>query len=119
MQYRSKFPHLKLILLSNFESESFKAVKEKNKAVFEQFDDLVISGDIKLIKPDPAIFQHVLDKHKLEASKCLYFDDAPENIDAAVEMGIKGGQWTNWKEVREKLFKMGVPFILGNEVQNI
>lgn len=119
VQYRAKFPHLKLILLSNFETESFLAVKQKHKDVFDQFDDLIISGDIKLIKPDPAIFQHVLDKHKLEASKCLYFDDAPENIEAAQEMGIKGVQFTTLKDVREKLFQMGVPFILGEDPQNI
>jgi HAD superfamily hydrolase (TIGR01549 family) len=120
VEYRKIYRHLKIILVSNFESESFKAVREKNRRVFDLFDGLEISGDLHLLKPHPTIFQYVLDKYKLRPECCLYFDDAPENIAAAVAMGIKGIQWTNLRDVNMKLLSMGLPACLAMpEIVNV
>jgi len=52
------------------------------------FDDIFISGEIKLAKPDPKIFQHVIAALDADPSTLVFVDDFIENIEAAREAGI-------------------------------
>ena len=52
------------------------------------FDHIFISAELELAKPDPAIYQHVIDKLGQDPSELLFVDDFIENIDAAREAGI-------------------------------
>ena len=54
------------------------------------FDGMVISGAIGIVKPDPAIYRHILDKFDLRAEECVFIDDSEKNIAGAEAMGIKG-----------------------------
>ena len=56
----------------------------------EYFDDTLISADVKLIKPDHAIYHLMLEKFNLKGEECVFIDDLPTNIDAAVDCGING-----------------------------
>ena len=56
----------------------------------ELFETVYYSHDLKLRKPDPQIFQLVLDKEKLIPSETLFVDDMEENVEAAVALGIVG-----------------------------
>ena len=53
-------------------------------------DFLYLSQDLGLRKPDPDIYQYVLESEEFEAQDAVFFDDIRENVDAAVELGIKG-----------------------------
>ena len=61
--------------------------------VFSYFDDLVISADIGVSKPDPRIYQVVLDRNNLSASSCLFIDDLAVNIAGGEAVGIAGYQY--------------------------
>lgn len=52
------------------------------------FDEVVISEDVGLRKPDPAIYQLMLDRLDVPASACVFVDDLPKNVDAARDLGI-------------------------------
>lgn len=52
------------------------------------FDEVVLSAEHGLRKPDPAIFQLVLDKLGVPAHRCLLVDDSEENLAAAAGLGI-------------------------------
>ncbi len=54
------------------------------------FDGLVFSGPLGLVKPDPAIFAHLLDRYDLCAEECLFVDDLPTNIAGAASVDIAG-----------------------------
>lgn len=56
----------------------------------EIFDAVVISSEVGLRKPDPAIFQHALEAIALPAAQCAFIDDIEHNIRAAEELGITG-----------------------------
>ena len=56
----------------------------------EYFDDTLISADVKLIKPDHAIYHLMLEKFGLKGEECVFIDDLPTNIEAAVDCGING-----------------------------
>jgi len=73
--------------LSNWSAETFPYARRKH-AFFDLLDDMVISGEVRHIKPDPAIFQILLDKIKRRAEECLFIDDALTNIHQAQKMGF-------------------------------
>ncbi|MEV3874674.1 HAD-IA family hydrolase [Streptomyces sp. NPDC049906] len=52
------------------------------------FDEVVLSADHGLRKPDPAVLRLVLDKLGVPAERCLLVDDSEENLAAAHRMGI-------------------------------
>ncbi|MFE4666252.1 HAD-IA family hydrolase [Streptomyces sp. NPDC056716] len=52
------------------------------------FDEVVLSAEHGLRKPDPAIFRLVLDKLGVPAEQCLFVDDSEENLAAAHKLGI-------------------------------
>jgi HAD superfamily hydrolase (TIGR01509 family) len=57
-------------------------------AFFDLFDDMIISGYVNLIKPDPAIFRLLLRKVGKPARECLLIDDSERNIAAANDLGF-------------------------------
>ena len=73
--------------LSNWSAETFPMVREKH-TYFDLFDDIIISGEVKMIKPDPQIFRFMLTKFKLEAQARLFIDDSMANIKTANELGF-------------------------------
>lgn len=52
------------------------------------FDTLVISGEVGLRKPDPAIFRLAMDRLGLPAGQCAFVDDLEHNVRAAAELGM-------------------------------
>jgi putative hydrolase of the HAD superfamily len=57
--------------------------------IFSQFDGLVFSGPLHLVKPDPRIFRYLLERYGLVAEECLFIDDSEKNTAAAEVLGIK------------------------------
>lgn len=54
----------------------------------EYMDGGVFSCDVKLIKPDPAIYQVICDKYNLVPGECIFIDDNAANIASANEFGL-------------------------------
>lgn len=74
--------------LSNWPADKFALVRERYP-FFAWFDDMVISGEVKLIKPDPAIFELLLARIGRPAGECLIIDDSRENIRVAAALGFQ------------------------------
>jgi HAD superfamily hydrolase (TIGR01509 family) len=64
----------------------------------EMFDVVVISGEVGMRKPEPGIFRHTLALIGLEPAECVFVDDLPHNIAAAVEVGMVGVLHTSYAE---------------------
>ncbi|GAA2243957.1 hypothetical protein GCM10010430_27110 [Kitasatospora cystarginea] len=56
--------------------------------LYGTFDEVVLSGEHGVRKPDPAIFRLTLDKLGVPAEECLFVDDSQENLAAAYKLGI-------------------------------
>ena len=74
--------------LSNWSAETFPYARQKYD-FFELLDDMVISGHVGHIKPDPEIFHILLEKIGRPAQECLFIDDSPTNISQAQQMGFQ------------------------------
>jgi 2-haloacid dehalogenase len=74
--------------LSNWPAEKFALVRPQYP-FFAWFDDLVISGEVRMLKPDKAIFNLLLQRAGRPAGECLFIDDHASNIRAARELGFQ------------------------------
>ena len=77
------------MLLTNFPSHVHDFMKT-DWIVDGAFDHMIASCDVKLIKPDPAIYTLALDRLELEAEECVFIDDREVNVNAARKLGING-----------------------------
>ena len=82
----------KLILLSNTNNIHINWVQE-NINFFEDFkacfDAFYLSQEINYRKPDPKIYEFVMEQHDLNPEETLFIDDTRENTDAAAQLGIR------------------------------
>lgn len=60
------------------------------RGVIPLFDDAVVSGDVGLAKPDPAIYRLAATRLDVEPSACFFIDDMARNIDGARQAGMVG-----------------------------
>ena len=74
--------------LSNWPAEKF-ALVHPQYPFFAWFDDLVISGEVGMLKPDKAIFNLLLERAGRPASECLFIDDHASNIRTARDLGFQ------------------------------
>lgn len=85
----------KIYGLSNWDTASFKLLRQKHADAFDLFDGIIISADVKANKPHTTIYQILLDRYQLEAKQCWFIDDQRVNIDAARTVGINAIQHTS------------------------
>lgn len=79
----------KLYVLSNYGDAPFAVVDGKYD-FFRLFDGKVISSRIRMIKPMPDIYAHLTEKFGLDPARTMFIDDAPGNIEGALEAGWQG-----------------------------
>lgn len=91
----------KTALLSNSNS----AYLRKELATYELeplFDEITISSEVKLIKPEVAIFEHILGKLSLDASECIFTDDNQRHINGAAQAHIRGILFTGTADFKRQ-----------------
>ena len=70
---------------------------------WREFDAKVISAEVKLIKPDPAIYEYLLNKNGLTNSNCIFIDDSLVNVKTAESLGIKSIHFHSAAQARDEL----------------
>lgn len=97
------------IAFSNWDALSFDLFYKSNKKYFKYFDEILISANIDLIKPDKKSFQYLINMFKLDPSECILIDDQKINLEGAKKCGIKTLLLENmdYKDLRLKLQILG------------
>ncbi|HEY9086899.1 MAG TPA: HAD family phosphatase [Anaerolineaceae bacterium] len=95
--------------LSNWPAEKFRLVRP-GYPFFEWFNDIVVSGEEKLVKPDRAIYEVLLRRVGRPASECIFIDDAEHNIAAARDMGFQTIHFRSAEQLKEELSRRGIQF---------
>ena len=93
--------------LSNYSAEKFRLDRQRFD-FFNLFDDMVISGEVGLLKPEPAIFHLLLGKIGYAPQKCVFIDDIPANVAGAREVGITGIQFRSPEQLEADLQALGI-----------
>jgi 2-haloacid dehalogenase len=74
--------------LSNWSVEKYELVRPKYE-FFSWFDTILVSGEVKLIKPDPRIYAVLLERIGRKPEECVFVDDSQVNITTADQLGFK------------------------------
>ncbi len=93
--------------LSNWPAEKFAIVREMYP-FFAWFDNVVVSGEVKLIKPDREIFELLLERVGRPAQECVFIDDHEKNVAAARDLGFQAIHFRSPEQLAEELHGMGV-----------
>jgi 2-haloacid dehalogenase len=96
-----------LYALSNWSAETFDYALRRFEFL-QWFDGIVISGTLKLTKPDPGIYRHLLETHRLKPEETVFIDDAAHNVAGATAVGIHAVQYTDPPALRKSLVQLGL-----------
>jgi putative hydrolase of the HAD superfamily len=91
-----------LYLLSNMPVSTFEYLVQKHR-FFGHFKHLVISGAILMVKPEPAIYKHLVEKTGIAPAESVFIDDLLKNVIAARECGFHAIQFTDPDDCRAQL----------------
>jgi len=97
----------KLTVLSNHSREWSEFMREEFD-FFNYFDQIIISCDVGLRKPDPRIYQLTVKRLESKPEECLFIDDKKRNTDSAQKAGIKTIVLEDVFRLREELFHLGI-----------
>lgn len=92
-----------LFCLTNWSHETFPIVKEVHTRLFGMFEGIVVSGEEKMVKPNPEIYQHLLNRYSLQASESIFIDDRQVNVDGANHVGIHGILFKGAQDLKQQL----------------
>lgn len=96
-----------LYALSNWSAETFARVRHTYE-FFDWFEAIVVSGEVRLLKPDPRIFQVFLERVGRRAGECLLVDDTEANTDAAARMGFQTIHYESPGQLESELIRRGL-----------
>lgn len=96
-----------LLALSNWGRDTF-AVAEPHLPFLRHFDGLVISGREGVVKPDPAIFELLCDRHDVDAPSAVFIDDSAANIATAESLGFRTVHFVDPSQCRRDLIGLGL-----------
>jgi 2-haloacid dehalogenase len=96
-----------LFAITNFSGEFWPRFADHYPLV-RRFRDVVVSGDEKLMKPDPAIYQLALRRFGLAPGDALFIDDRIENVEAAETNGFAGHHFTGAAKLEATLMRAGL-----------
>jgi 2-haloacid dehalogenase len=96
-----------LYALSNWSAETFPRALARFPFL-HWFRGTVISGALRIAKPDAAIYRHLLDTYQLRAEDAVFIDDAPRNVAAAEALGMHAVRFTDPPTLRAALVDLGL-----------
>lgn len=93
--------------LSNWSAETFERVRH-NFPFLDLLETIVLSGEARVNKPDPRIFQVLLDRTGRQAGDCLLIDDSPANVAAAAVLGFQTVRFESPQQLKDALVRRGL-----------
>lgn len=94
----------KIYLLSNYGKTSFEAAVNHGRLSFlPLIDGKMISYEVKIVKPEPGIYEALIKKYNLLPQECVFLDDRSDNVEAAVKMGFQGIVVEGYEQASETL----------------
>ena len=105
LEINSKYP---TYIFSNTDEMHFPYLM-KNYDFLKQFSDrLMLSYELKALKPDPQIYIDALKLYNLNPAECLFIDDKAENIEAAISYGMQGIVHKDYQTTKKQMINMGL-----------
>jgi 2-haloacid dehalogenase len=99
-----------LFALTNWSADLFPVALERFDFL-DLFEDIIVSGEEGVAKPDPEIFEVLEERvsHRAGLDDCIFIDDSAVNVQAASETGLDAVHFTGPEHLREDLIARGLP----------
>jgi HAD superfamily hydrolase (TIGR01509 family) len=97
-----------IAILSNSDSR-FEVLAEEH-AWYDIFDSVFYSHKLHLVKPDRRIYLSAADTLMVQPGECLFIDNNPDFVHAAIKAGMQGIHFTSCLELVNELKKKGIVF---------
>lgn len=97
----------RLYALTNWSDESFPVALQRFNFL-SWFDDILVSGREKLIKPDPAIYELLVSRNRINKPGAIFIDDNPANVEGARSTGIDAIHFTSPVHLPAQLAEFGI-----------
>ncbi|WP_336057759.1 HAD family hydrolase [Nitratireductor sp. CH_MIT9313-5] len=94
-------------MLTNFAADTFSRAQEMYPFLTKS-RGVTVSGEIKLIKPDTAIYDHHAKSFGLDPASTLFIDDSAANVEGARAAGWQAVQFTGAEKLRQDLRAAGI-----------
>jgi 2-haloacid dehalogenase len=98
---------VRLLALTNWSQETFPIARQRFPFL-QWFEGIVVSGEERLIKPDPRIYQRLLERHAVQPATALYIDDSARNVAAAEALGMQGWWFRDAAGLRARLVELNL-----------
>lgn len=102
---RSLRPRYKTGLLSNA-CDNLRKVITATWKIDDAFDDMVISAEAGVAKPDPRIYENAIQRLGVEPGEAIFVDDFSQNIEAACQVGLQSLLFQGTHLVRQELDRL-------------
>jgi 2-haloacid dehalogenase len=97
----------RLYALTNWSAETFPVARAKFDFL-DWFEDIVVSGEVKLAKPDPRVFALTIERCRLDPARTVFIDDSPHNVEAGRNAGLHALHFTGPQQLRTELVRLGL-----------
>jgi putative hydrolase of the HAD superfamily len=98
----------KLIAMSNVNASHWDYILRKNWEFLNYFDELILSHEVKITKPDPKIFKYAIKKAKCKPKEIVFVDDGSNNVRSAKKLGIIGIHFINIEKLIKDFEKLNI-----------
>ena len=98
----------RLVVLSNTNSIHFEMVREHYGALLRHFHDLVLSYEVKAMKPDPTIYRIAVQRAGCSPEECFYTDDIAAYTAAARQQGIDAVTFESAEQIQREMAARGI-----------
>jgi 2-haloacid dehalogenase len=93
--------------LTNFSAETYPLAVARF-AFLRRFRGIVVSGEERVIKPDPQIYQILVERFGVNPRDAVFIDDASANVEAARRLGFHGIRFAGAAALRAELASLGL-----------
>ncbi len=97
----------RLYALTNWSAETWP-VATKEFPFLNYFEGVLVSGEEMMKKPDPRIYNLILDRYDIDRGKAVFIDDSLKNVEGARAVGLPAIHFTSPDQLRESLEQVGI-----------
>ena len=98
---------IRLVAITNWSHETFPTARPR-MGFLDHFDGVLVSGEVKMIKPDAAIFELLIDRHDLDPAVSVFVDDSAANVATAGGLGFDAIRFQSSEQLRAELTARGL-----------
>ena len=97
-----------LYAITNFAAETWPHALDVHPRLGSAFRDVVVSGQERMVKPQPEIYRLLLARNGLAAESCLFIDDNADNVAGARAIGMAAHHFTSPAALEDDLARRGL-----------